>query len=74
MLKYTHIGSLEYRVLSSVCCAVISAPGFTCELLMKPSRDARMVANSRLSSLLRNRAFCASTTAVLARSCATAVS
>src|SRR5258705_340604 len=33
------MGSLEYSVLSSVCCAVISAPGLTSELLMTPSRE-----------------------------------
>ncbi len=74
MVKYTHIGSLEYSVVSMVCCAVISAPGFTCELDMKPSRGARTVANSRFSSALRSSAFCASTSAPPARSCATAVS
>ncbi len=57
MLKFTHIGSLEYSVVSSVCWAVISEPGLTSELLMKPSRDARSVANSRFSSTLRSRAF-----------------
>ena len=34
MLKFTHIGSLEYSVVSNVCCAVISEPGLTSELLI----------------------------------------
>jgi hypothetical protein len=74
MLKYTHMGSLEYSVVRSVCWAVINEPDLTWELLMNPSRGARSVANSRFSSTLRRRARWASTSAALELSCATAVS